>query len=287
MGHEYTLIAFTLVSQLIAGATILYAVLHFVRSKQLSRLPSGFHVNTPELLLMTGLLIAIFISFFHLGAPQRAGNALNNLKSSWISREILSLSVFFLGILLLFLGRWLRSTREGLLSFLYVFSLVSAIVLIIAMIQLYMIPVVVTWSTWYTPFSFTITSLTLGVCAVLAYLIIFQIRCDTLKALIHILSMLLLADVLVSGLHQYGLSHLSLMHQNPILKDNLHLYVTLLRISVILVALVLLVVYARKSKARAGRPASNFLPGIAMLLVLLEQLAGRWLFFASYVKLGI
>ena len=114
MDHEGALIAFTLISQLVAGTSIIYAFLFFIRRNEISGISSGFNPKTPELLLIIALLAAIFISLFHLGNIGKAVNALNNLDSSWISREILSLLLLAFGLGLLFIARWKMSGNSGI-----------------------------------------------------------------------------------------------------------------------------------------------------------------------------
>jgi DMSO reductase anchor subunit len=237
--------------------------------------------------MLAGLLLAMFISFFHLGQVQRARYALNNLQDSWISREILSLALFSLSLFFLLLGRRYLQVKQGILSALFLFSLLSAVALMFVMIKLYMIPAVVTWNTWYTPFSFTLTSLILGIGAILGYRMTFQKQVHQSQPFLAILILLLLLEAMISGLNQYRLSQLSMIHYNPVVLGHVHGNLTLVRISLILAALVLLVLFQHRIKVLADRSASSLLPGLALLLILIEQVVGRCLFFASYIKLGI
>jgi DMSO reductase anchor subunit len=287
MNHEGALIAFTLLAQLVAGATILYAVLWFTRKDEMSGVPAGFHPKTPELLLLIGLIAAMFISIFHLGSPRQAVNALSNPGNSWVSREILGLSLFAMSLFLLFLGRWLAPGRRITLTFLFLFSLLSAAALVLIMIRIYMIPVVVTWNSWYTPFSFITTTFVLGTGAILAYMTIVQREWSGTGPLTIIMFLFLVVEAVITGLNQYRLSHLSVIHYNRFLLENIHLNFTIIRIVIIMAVLMLLVFYQRKIKSAGGQGWVNTLIGLAILLVLFEQVAGRWLFFASFVKMGI
>lgn len=287
MDHEGALIAFTLLGQLVAGATMLYAILFLTRRDEMSRVSAGFRIKTPELLLLAGLLAAMFISFFHLGNIRQAVNALSNVRTSWISREILVLSLFSLSLFLLFLGRWLMATRPRALSVLFLFCFLSAAALVIVMTGIYMIPVVVSWNTWYTPFSFITTTFILGTCAVLAYLVTVQGEWPKIRPLSTILLLFLPLEALIAGLNQVRLSNLYMIHYNRFLLENIHLNFTITRMVIIVAVLMLLVFYQRKIKSAGGHGSGNVLIGLAILLVLFEQVAGRWLFFASFVKMGI
>lgn len=287
MTHEGALIAFTLLSQLVAGSAILYAILHVTRSDPESRIPSGLRIRTPELLLLVLLLVAISVSFLHLGSPRQAGRALDNPGSSWISREIFSLALFSLSLFLLFLGRWLMPARRGILTVLFLFALGSGAGLVYVMIRLYMIPAVVSWNTWYTPASFLLTSFILGLSAAVVYLVSFQGEKYTLKTLFQVLFVLLLAEALVSAGNQYMLDHLPVTHYNSFLLENIHLKGTVIRIILIVTVLFLLAFLQNRSTAPASGSLKRILTGFAILLVLVEQIAGRWLFFASFVKVGL
>ena len=287
MNHEGALIAFTLLGQLVAGSTILYAILHFTRSDEVSRFPAGFRIKTPELLLLILLLVAMAISFLHLGSARKAVHALNNPGSSWISREIFSLSLLSLSLILLFLGRWLMPARRGIHSVLFLISLGSGASLIYVMIRLYMIPAVVSWNTWYTPSSFIFSSFILGISAFIVYAASIQWREYPLKLLLQMLFVLLLTEALISAGNQYLLDHLSLIHYNPFLLENSHLNVTIIRIALIVVVLFLLAFLQRRSTVHTEGSLKKILTGSVILLVLIEQIAGRWLFFASFVKVGI
>ncbi len=287
MTQEGALIAFTLLSQLVAGSTILYSILYFTRRDEVVRFPSGFHVKTPELLLLLLLLVAISISFLHLGNARQAGRALNNLGSSWISWEILSLAVFSLSLFFLFLGRWLMPVRSRMLSVLYLFAPGSGAALIIVMIRLYMIPAVPSWNSWYTPSSFMLASLILGMCTLLAYMVTGKMNGYSFRLFLQIFFLLLLLEALISAGNQYMLDHLPITHYNSFILENIHWSFTIIRITLITSVLVLLVFIRRNRTIHASTSLKRILMISAILMVLVEQIAGRWLFFASYVKVGI
>lgn len=163
MNNEGALIAFTLLIQLTAGSAMFYSLFFFINNKNMMKLNTGFTLKTPEFLLFLLTGTSVLISIFHLGNPKKAINALNNLTSSWLSLEILSLSILSFSMLLLFLVRTYFKSTKGLLSFLYLFLILSCAVLTFVMINLYKIPTVITWNTWYTPTFFILTTLILGI----------------------------------------------------------------------------------------------------------------------------
>lgn len=287
MHNEGALIAFTLLSQLVVGSLLFYSFIYFTSRSAKSQLPYGFNIKTPELLLLAGMVIATLISFLHLGNPLKAINALNNLATSWISLEILSLSVFSLSLFLLFLGRWLMNSRERIISFLFLLSAITGIIFIIVMIRLYMIPTVISWATWYTPLSFVLTTLILGISGVLAYFVIFNLKIEKIKPLLQLLIIFLFIEALISILNHNMLSNISIPHTNQFLMDNLHFTYTIIRIAVITSILICLVFLLGIKLNRLSLFTIKLLVVLAIILVFFEQFAGRYLFYASFVKVGL
>jgi DMSO reductase anchor subunit len=287
MVNEGALIAFTLISQLIVGSLLVYTTIYFTGQRAASKLSLGFKVETPEILLLAGMVIATTISFLHLGNPINAIDALNNIGTSWLSREILSLTLFFISLFLLFLGRWLMNSRETIISVLFLLSAIAGIYFIIVMIRLYMIPTVITWATWHTPLSFAITTLILGICGVLAYFLIFERTIGKIKPLLQLLMVFLFIEALISVLNYRMLSSISVPHTNQFLLDNLHFNYTIIRIAVITFVLILLVLVSRLKLRQERLSTMKVLILLTIILVFIEQYAGRYLFYASFVKTGI
>jgi DMSO reductase anchor subunit len=92
-------------------------LVYFISMDDISQLSSGFSLKTPEFLLLLGMLVALAISFLHLGRPSNAIHALNNLKTSWISREIFAVTLFSASLLMLFIARWLGAGKTFLTAF--------------------------------------------------------------------------------------------------------------------------------------------------------------------------
>lgn len=131
-----SLVIFTLLVQFAAGLTIMeYAadatgMLHGRDKKTEKRIPGA------ALLLMIFGLIA---SFTHLGYPLNAVNALSNLGSSWMSREIAVVSLMIFVLALMFSGYFLKADWLRSRSIRFI-SLLVAVSLIYIMIRVYSLP---------------------------------------------------------------------------------------------------------------------------------------------------
>ena len=160
--HETSLVVFTLLAQFVVGA--------FLSLWSLPLLTSGIglevslHAPTMAILVgVTGLLaVGLGISTAHLGKPWRCYRSLNNLRCSWVSREILAMGLFF-GSLTLFttftflnvLGPWVH---WGLGSIVAMCGIAS----IFTMSKIYMIPARPFWNHSHTWVSFYASAFILG-----------------------------------------------------------------------------------------------------------------------------
>jgi DMSO reductase anchor subunit len=161
MLKEWPLVAFTILGQTAAGVFLVFHLPFIVRG----RLPgSGWRLTWIVTLVLVALLTAAaaFASFFHLRHPLRARYALSNLRTSWLSREIL-FELLFGGLVAL--EGWLAyvkpDSRASLWPVIGAASL-AGMLFIVSMVRLYMLPAMPAWAGAYTPLSFFLTMLVLG-----------------------------------------------------------------------------------------------------------------------------
>lgn len=117
------------------------------------------------------LVLGLLASFFHLGNPLNAYNAIGNIGSSWLSREIFC-GVAFAGLGAVF--AFLQWRKLGSAALRNVLALVTALVglgLVYSMSQVYLLRTVAVWDTVLTPVSFFTTAFLLGSLAVGAALV--------------------------------------------------------------------------------------------------------------------
>jgi anaerobic dimethyl sulfoxide reductase subunit C len=115
-------------------------------------------------LLVTGVIfgVGVLASLLHLGHPLRAYRALFHLRTSWLSREILSVGligagwVVFWGISITF------PTISYLLWVVYAMTALSGLMLIYCMSKVYQLDNIPTWNSRQTPISFFLTAGILG-----------------------------------------------------------------------------------------------------------------------------
>ncbi|MFA6165459.1 MAG: DMSO/selenate family reductase complex B subunit [Gemmatimonadaceae bacterium] len=162
-GAEHSLVAFTLLAQLAVGATWFHSGgatwfravgstwFRALGTNGLRGVREPFNVS-PLLVITVIMLAALMASFLHLGQPRHAWRALANLRTSWLSREVL-FAALFAGALVGVLatggrGIWIAS--------------VIGLALIISMAQVYRLRTVPEWNHRATTASFFVTTLLLG-----------------------------------------------------------------------------------------------------------------------------
>jgi anaerobic dimethyl sulfoxide reductase subunit C (anchor subunit) len=282
MNNEGALIAFTLLSQMVIGSVIIYTLAFFFNMDDILQLSSGFSLKTPEFLLLLGLLLAILISLIHLGRPANAVNALNNLKTSWISREIFSVTLFSISLIILFIARW-QDAGKTFLTVSFILSAIAGILLLVSMVLLYMIPTVSTWNNWLTPMNFILTALISGLVLMIVFAMAFNIELMRLKSILLVIMILLLFEIVHSGFLHSHLNELNYNHSNEFISEGIFKLFTIIRIAVIVPAILFLLFIAFRQKTEY----TNTLLIASISLIFMEMILGRLIFFATFLRIGI
>lgn len=161
-GSEWSLVFFTLLAQAGVGTLVAGEILGWAVYKK-----AGVEIGKPHL-FKTRLLALILssaglaLSFFHLGNPLKAFNALNNLRSSWLSREILAAVVFLIFLSASVLLTRMKKPSSKTAIIVSSAAVLAGLFLILAMSILYMLPGVLSWDHIITPLSFFTSTLLLG-----------------------------------------------------------------------------------------------------------------------------
>lgn len=159
---ERSLVAFTLLSQMAVGSFWVLVGLRAWAAWRVGTEAAGTLTDGALLVVGPVMLLGIVSSLFHLGAPFKSWQAIANLRSSWLSREVLFALLFAAGTLLFAALQWLdlgpsaaRSVLAGTVSLL-------GLALLVSMTRAYRLRTVPAWDTWTTPAAFLITACLLG-----------------------------------------------------------------------------------------------------------------------------
>ncbi|MBN2431594.1 MAG: dimethyl sulfoxide reductase anchor subunit [Acidobacteria bacterium] len=307
MTGEWTLIGFTLLTQMAVGVFLLLGLVHFGVSRLAGR-EAADRMSGPALLAVGPVLgLALLASIIHLGYPAHALNAVNNIGSSWLSREIVSFSLFAAVGGVFALLQWRRLGPPAVRRILAWTAAGLGLVLVYAMARVYLLRSVPPWNTWLTPAAFFTTTFLLGALALgLAFVLNHRfagaatlaahpdIRAENamlrpaIRWLVFITLALLGVELIVIPLQ---LSHLTLVDA----VGQLGLAETLsrlqwmlgLRLSLAFLGAILFVRLLHRLAAgdRYGRLVELSL--LACALVVAAEILGRYLFYALYARSGL
>mgnify|MGYP000390521656 CR=1 FL=1 len=160
--HIWSLVVFGLLAQSGAGIWLTTELILLTPSFAVTQETEQL-VRKIYLTVFILLMVSLVVSFFHLGTPRHFFHALNNLGSSWLSREILALSFFLFFLVLVNLtGYFAHKIPLAHIIILRAGCTLSALFLLASMSKLYMLETVPAWNTLHTPSAFVITSLLAG-----------------------------------------------------------------------------------------------------------------------------
>lgn len=280
MLREWPLVAFTVAGQAAVGI-FLFAGLPLFLSAGAGGNAAAREARLVVLAVVLGLLaVAALLSLFHLHHPFRARRVLANIGSSWLSREIFfELGFMALVSLGLFLA-WSGWAGTGIMRGIMIAAALAGILFILSMSKLYMLPTVPPWNQAYTPFSFFLTSLSLGA---LTAALIRGSGAFILLSFIFAAAETALAFLAAPGHGVFG--YRSGPSLRPPAEAPRFLHRT--RLALALAAIVLI---GAALRAGSGRSEGGQIPAVllvsAFALVLSGQFVGRFLFYGLLTRPG-
>lgn len=291
MFHEWSLVLFTVLVQMAAGALLLAPVVSLAclsgasgsgNAVDSSPCPRARRISRGVALVAAPVMVAsLLISLLHLGTPLNAPKTLLHLGSSWLSREILFTGLLALCAVLLAIA---EGRGRGASPVLRWAGALAAAACLLSMTNVYMLRTVPIWNGPLTPLAFVAAALLLGAGVVAVAALWPQpdatgaefprlgVAAPALAALVtlaavvvHALALLAaMPDRMVPGGMGLATAHLALL------------------------ALGAGVLLAAALRARmADMPAALRLAGLALALALAGELAGRVLFFGLYARMGL
>lgn len=271
---EGSLVLFTVFAQAAAGLCVVSACLGLLAPAAVA--PAGGVFGAAFVLLVLGGLAAAT----HLGRPRAAPLALANLRSSWLSREVLAFSalagVVFVGLILSQLDLPSRPLTWA--------AALLGVLLLIAIASVYRLRTVPAWNTWLTPVTFCATAAVLG-CAGLALLLATQAEAGAARRVLGVTAALLaILQLLLLGVHLRRLAReggaaaesadaVLVGHRPMLIRRGLY---ALAGAGVVL------------GITWPERAAADWMAlGLGCVLLLASELFGRVLFYASHRRTGL
>ncbi|WP_338825002.1 hypothetical protein MHOCP_05660 [Moorella humiferrea] len=276
MGKEWALVLFTLLAQASVGLMVVAQALN-----------AKDRTGLKGVLPWVGILMAasMLISLGHLGSPLGAPRAILNLKSSWLSREIFFASGFFVLWALNYVLETRSQASEGVKAATGWLASLCGVVAVVSMANIYVHTILPAWTTAYTHIAFYSTALVLG--AVLYAVLTHRAGEEGRFKQAAMLAIVGIALQLVS-LPPY----LAYLGAGPVAAQETARQLTgaapvlILSQALAVIGGIFFGVYALKGGGEKGAAAGQWVYGALALLVLAE-LAGRYLFYATGVSIMV
>ncbi len=300
--REWALPVYTILIQMATGALATLWIIRAVGLSKYSHAEMDGLTQNPVIIIILTIFVAMIGSHFHLSRPYLSILAISNFKSSWLSREIVFTIIFAAFVGAVFLLQTILHFHGVLTDVMGWLGVLFGIVTIYSMSRVYQLPTQVAWNTPITTYSFFATTVLLGVLATAAILLFdlrlveFQDRekVELRSAIIHqsikwlagvaifMVAVVVFLDYLliVSLKGQGEVAHLSLD-----LFLNLYKPLIILRLITLSVGVGWLAIAVFSKK----KPRQPLIVPVYMscLLVLIGEILGRFLFYATHIRLGI
>lgn len=304
-GREFSLVAFTILTQMSVGAFLVLGVLHYYATRKEGMEQADRLSDRAWIVIILTLGLGLLASLFHLSNPFRAPTAVTNFATSWLSREIAFSALFFvLGAVFAFM-QWRKIGSFAIRNALAWIAALVGLVVVYSMSCIYMIPTQPSWNTLATPIFFFATTFLLGALAVgvafvanYAYVKSKEPKCaDTqCKLMRSALRWIAVASVIVLGIElvvlPIYLASLATGSSAGVKSVQLMVgqfgWVLTLRVILAFVGAGVFAVFVYQNAVSEGKEKTlGTLVYTAFCLVLVAEVLGRFLFYASQVNIGI
>ncbi|MCF8304675.1 MAG: dimethyl sulfoxide reductase anchor subunit [Bacteroidales bacterium] len=279
--HEWSLIIFTLFTQFAVGA---FVVTGLVERQQQTASTQNIIISTNAalLIIVIAAMVALMASFLHLGNPSNALYALNNLASSWLSREILLLSLFTGGAILFLLLNFKSYGSRALRNVTAYMTALTGLLAVFSMAKVYMLETVPVWNTILTPVQFFLTAFILGGMGV--FQITKGMNTSLAQRWLKGLFVLIIASIVVWLTTTYLISGSGIAEKASLeilFIENRWLFYGRILLLAISILLLLYPIVRQSVQGKSGLFVAVF------LILIIAEVIGRYLFYASYVRVGV
>lgn len=298
---EWALLTFTILGQLAAGALLVLMVVRLYVTAKAGLKEADQMTDGPLFMVVPIMGLALLASLLHLNNLGNIFKAVPNLGSSWISREVVISVAFVIAVALFTFLQWRKAGSIGLRTAIGWIAAVIGLVQTYAMGMVYMIRTQPAWNTPATPITFFVTTLLLGVLAVavalvLNYNIIQKKDAKQLELLRSILQAIAISAIILLGIEFLVLPVYMayLATQGATALESLQMMTRtygaalVIRLLFIFVGAGLLTTYLYRNASSAGKEKTMAtLVYSAFVLVLAGEVMGRFLFYATHVRIGL
>lgn len=304
--REWALIAFTILAQMSVGAFLVLGVVHFFAVRK-AGMEEADRLSDRALLAIGPLMVlSLLASLFHLGSPLNAYQAVTNLGSSWLSREVFFSVLFTIVGGVFAIMQWRKIGTFAVRNVIAWIAALIGLAQVFSMSNVYLLPTQPAWNTLATPISFFATTILLGVLAVgaafvanYAYLRRKVPECADAQCILlrGSLRWIAVASVVLLGLElivaplqiaYLAASTTEAARASAGLMYGQYGLILGLRLALVFIGAGILGVFLYQNALSPGREqVMGNLTYAAFALVLIAEVLGRFLFYATQVRIGI
>jgi anaerobic dimethyl sulfoxide reductase subunit C (anchor subunit) len=303
--REWALPIYTILMQIAVGTFLMLWIIRVKGRSELDEQEMYPIMINPMTIGVFTIIVAMIGAHFHLSKPYLSLMSILNFRSSWLSREITFTILFFFTAGFLWFLQIKKSNQIKLKSIIGWIAILFGWVTIYCMAQIYLLPTQISWNSSLTIAYFLTTTLLLGATATAAIMIMdlrfaevrgaeappyrIPILRDSLTWL-TILTFIMVIAVFAITIFQI----LFLEKAEPPAATSLDLLLGLyrplfiLRLFMMFIGVVWLI-YSMVQVTQIGRSVRDLLTPIyaSCLFVMVGEILGRFLFYATHVRLGI
>ena len=304
--REWALITFSILAQLSVGSFLVLGVVHFFAARKSGEEEADRLSDRALLAIGPALILGMAASLLHLGNPFNAYLAVSNLGSSWLSWEILSGVLFAVVGGVFALMQWRKIASFAVRNLIAIVAAVIGLVLIYSMSNVYQIRTQPAWNTIATTIAFFTTTLLLGVLAMgaafvanYAYLQQKNPGCADAQCVLlrDALRWIAMASIVLLGVElvtvPLQIAYLAGGTSSAARASAAMMYgeyglVLGLRLALVFIGAGILGVFIYQNTLSAGREkVMGNLAYAAFALVIVSEVLGRFLFYATHVRIGL
>ncbi|MDX9990831.1 MAG: DmsC/YnfH family molybdoenzyme membrane anchor subunit [Anaerolineales bacterium] len=303
--REWALPVYTILMQLSVGV---FMLLWIIRARHLASLgyPALRQIaKIPLAIISITIVMAIVGSHFHLSQPFRSFLAVLNFRSSWLSREIVFTLLFSLTITWLLWLHWFTAGHDKLISGLGWLAIGFGLIMVFCMAQIYLLPTQTAWNSPITVFSFYASVFTLGFIALPTILLMDLSFSTVLEGQQFGQRSLLVRKILVGATYASILAWLGILALNFYqisflragdawaqasfeLLTSLYLPLLVLRLGLPLAGIIWLASSVFRA-IQSDQDLKELMVPVysACIVILVSEILGRFLFYATHVRIGV
>jgi anaerobic dimethyl sulfoxide reductase subunit C (anchor subunit) len=303
--REWALPAYTILMQIAVGTFLMLWIIRVKGRSELDEQEMHPIMINPMTIVFFTIIVAMIGAHFHLSKPYLSLMSILNFRSSWLSREIIFTILFFLMMGFLWFLQIKKSNRNKLKSIIGWLAILFGWGTIYCMAQIYLLPTQISWNSSMTIAYFLTTTLLLGATAMAAILIMdlrfAEVRGTeapisripllrgsltwlTIFALIMVIAVIIITAFQILFLQNADAPATISLD----LLLGLYRPLFILRLFMMFIGVVWLI-YSMVQMTQKGKGVRELLTPIyaSCLLVMVGEILGRFLFYATHVRLGI